>query len=413
MPFSHAESRRARQDFPALSRPTGDPPLAYLDGPAGTQVPRSVLDAMNDYYEQANANTHGRFATSRESDRRMLEVRRKVAAFLGVDSWRRISFGQNMTTLAYSLSRALAREIRPGDEVVITQLDHEANRGPWAALGERGARIREVALTPEGVLDRDDLEAKIGARTRLVAIGWASNALGTVNDVEHARRLASAVGAQLVVDAVHYAPHFPIDGERLDADFLLCSAYKFYGPHVGILCARDGLLDQLEPERLSTQDQEAPYRIETGTLNHAALAGVGAAIDYLASWGEGDDLRSRSVDAMSSIAQWEHSLARRYEAGLRELPGVRIWGPPVARTERRAPTVSITVEGVDSGDVAERLGESGLQVWDGHFYAARAVEVLGLADRGGLVRTGFSLYNDPDEVDRLVAALREIAASAR
>jgi selenocysteine lyase/cysteine desulfurase len=270
--------------------------------------------------------------------------------------------------------------------------------------------VREVALSPEGRLDADDMARQIGPRTRLVAIGWASNALGTVNDVALARRLSSAVGAWLLVDAVHYAAHFSVDVTALGTDFLLCSAYKFYSPHVGILYARPGLLDSLRTDKLSTQDDEAPYRIETGTLNHAALAGVKAGIEYIASWGQGRTLRERLVSAMEGIGAYEHALGAWYYDQVRQIPGVTVRGPDFAN-RHRAPTVSITVDGVPSPEVARRLGEKGLQVWNGHFYAIRAMEILGLAEQEGVVRSGFMMYNTREEVDRLLAAIKEMVAA--
>jgi cysteine desulfurase family protein (TIGR01976 family) len=408
--FGESGARRCRADFPSLARRHDDkgPALAFLDGPAGTQVPGAVIEAIAGYYRTCNANTHGQFATSRESDALIAATRETVATFLGAPSGRTISLGQNMTTLCYSLSHALGRELSAGDEVVITQLDHEANRGPWIALRERGVNVKEVRLRPDGRLDYDDMAAKIGARTHIVAMGLSSNALGTVNDTALARRLSRAVGALLVLDAVHYAPHFPVDVAALDADFLLCSAYKFYGPHVGILYARPGLLERIEPDRLRTQEQTAPERFETGTLNHAALAGVKAAIDYLAAWGDGATLRERIVSAVSSIAEHEHVLARRYDEKVRYVPGVRRWGVGFEEGPR-APTVSITIEGVTAEAAARHLGDQGVLVWDGSFYALRPIEVLGLADRGGVLRAGFSMYNTADEVDRLLTGVAEIA----
>ncbi|HSK80455.1 MAG TPA: cysteine desulfurase-like protein [Thermoanaerobaculia bacterium] len=409
MAFTEDECRRCRKDFPSLARTVDGYPLAFLDGPAGTQVPRSVIDAISRYYETSNANSHGEFPTSRETDRLLSETREAVAAFLGAPSWQSISFGQNMTTLNFALSHALGRAMEPGDEVVITQLDHEANRGPWLGLVERGMVIREVALKADGRLDYDDLERQITERTRLVALGLASNALGTVNDVARARELASRVGAWLLLDAVHHAAHFLVDVVALDCDFLLCSAYKFYGPHVGLLYSRPGLLDRLQTDRLRTQEGEAPFRIETGTLNHAALAGVKAAVEYIASWGEGATLRERVVSAMEGIAAWEHALGRQYYEAVRQIPGVTVWGPDFSG--RRAPTVSITIDGVPAVDAAKRLGAKGLQVWDGHFYALRAIEALGLAERGGVLRTGVVMYNTREEIERLVAGVAEIAGS--
>jgi cysteine desulfurase family protein (TIGR01976 family) len=408
MGFGQDSVEKCRNDFPALERRVGGHTLAFLDGPAGTQVPRQVIDAVAGYYRTCNANTHGAFVTSRESDELIRSVREVVAVFLGAPSWREISFGANMTTLNFSLSRALAREMAPGDEIVITELDHEANRGPWLALADAGIVVREVALRPDGALDPDDLRAKITRRTRLVAIGYASNALGTVNDVALARQLSRAVGAWLVVDAVHYAPHFPLDVSALDPDFLLCSAYKFYGPHVGILYARPGLLAALRTERLRTQDAGPPYRIETGTLNHAALAGVKAAIEYIASWGEGDTLRARVVSAMEGIAAHEHALAGFYWEKARRIPGVTAWGQDFS-SPRRAPTVSITLAGRRPAEVARGLGEAGVLVWDGDFYAARAIEVLGLAGRGGVLRAGVSMYNTRVEIERLLAGIEAAA----
>lgn len=401
MPFTETDCHRCRTDFPSLARTVNGRPAAFLDGPAGTQVPEPVIEAMSRYYRTSNANTHGEFATSRETDRMLLAAREAAAAFLGAPSWREVSFGQNMTTLTFSLSQALVREMRPGDEIVITQLDHEANRGPWLFLEERGIVVREAALRRDGTLDPEDLERQITGRTRLLAIGAASNALGTVNDLALARRLSAAVGAWLLVDAVHYAAHFPVDVAALDCDFLLCSAYKFYGPHVGLLYTRPGLLERLRVDRLRTQEEAAPDRIETGTLNHAALVGVRAAIEYIASWGEGETLRERVVSAMTDIAAYEHDLGRHYYENVRQIPGVTVWGPDFS-SPLRAPTVSITFEGHRPIDVARRLGEEGLQVWDGHFFAIRPVEVLGLAGRGGLLRTGICMYNTLEEVDRLL-----------
>jgi cysteine desulfurase family protein (TIGR01976 family) len=407
--FGESGARRCRADFPSLARRQDDKrPLAFLDGPAGTQVPGAVIEAIAGYYRTCNANTHGQFVTSRESDALIAATRETVATFLGAPSGRTISLGQNMTTLCYSLSHALGRDLSAGDEVVITQLDHEANRGPWIALRERGVNVKEVRLRPEGRLDYDDMAAKIGARTRVVAMGLSSNALGTVNDATIARTLSRAVGALLVLDAVHYAPHFPVDVAALDPDYLLCSAYKFYGPHVGILYARPGLLEKLDTDRLRTQEQTAPERFETGTLNHAALAGVKAAIDYIAAWGDGATLRERIVSAVSSIAEHEHALARRYDEKVRHIPGVRRWGVGFEEGPR-APTVSITIEGVTAEAAARHLGDQGVLVWDGNFYALRPIEVLGLADRGGVLRAGFSMYNTAEEVDRLLTGVAEIA----
>jgi len=407
MAFTEQDSLRARGDFPALAPRRSGPELAFLDGPGGSQVPRAVIDAIAEFYATCNVNTHGNFPPSREVDRRMLEARAAVAAFLGAPSADTVSFGQNMTTLNFALSAAIGRTLATGDEVLITQLDHEANRGPWLALKDRGVVVQEVRLRESGVLDVEDMAAKMSRRTKVFALGASSNALGTVNDLVLARRLSREVGALLVIDAVHYAPHFPLDVVALDPDFLLCSAYKFYGPHVGILYSKPGALERLPTLRLSVQDPAAPYRIETGTLNHAAIEGVRAAIEYLASWGTGTSLRERIVDAMTSISAYEHGLARACYEGLRRIRGVRIWGPDFT-SRARAPTVSITLERHSAEAAAVSLGEQGICIWDGNFYAARAVEVLGLADRGGLLRTGVSMYSSAAEIGRLLDAIERL-----
>ena len=407
MAYTAEHCARARKDFPALQRARAAGELAFLDGPGGSQVPRCVIEAIEDFYASCNVNTHGNFPPSQEVDRRMQVAREALAAFLGAAGPQCISFGQNMTTLNFSLSSAIGRTLKPGDEVLITQLDHEANRGPWLKLKDQGVVVREVLMTPAGQLDADDMAAKISARTKLLALGASSNALGTVNDLALARRLTREVGALLVLDAVHYAPHFPLDVQALDPDFLLCSAYKFYGPHVGVLYSRPGALDNLPTDRLSVQDPQAPYRIETGTLNHAAIDGARAAVQYLAGWGVGASLRARIVDAMSSIAAYEHELAKGYFEAVRRIPGVRVWGPDFSR-RARAPTVSITLDSVTASQAAAALGAQGICVWDGNFYAARAVELLGLEQRGGLLRTGFSLYSTEAESQRLLAALAEL-----
>jgi cysteine desulfurase family protein (TIGR01976 family) len=419
MPFTAEDALRSRKDFPALQNTRGTLDLAYLDGPGGSQVPGAVVDAIADVYATCNVNTHGNFPPSQEVDRRMQAARETVAAFLGAASADCISFGQNMTTLNYSLSHAIGRTLKgagaaagaaagDADEVLITQLDHEANRGPWLALRERGIRVQEVRLLENGLLDYEDMAAKITPRTKLFALGASSNALGTVNDIALARRLTREVGAMLLIDAVHYAPHFPLDVTAMDVDFLLCSAYKFYGPHVGVLYSKPGTLERLPTDRLKVQDPAAPYRIETGTLNHAAIHGVRAAIDYLAGWGTGSTLRERIVDAMTGISEYEHRLAREYYDGVRRIRGVRVWGTDFG-TRARAPTVSITLERHTAAEAAIALGSQGLCVWDGDFYAARAVEVLGLAERGGLLRTGISMYTTESDIRRLLTAIEALS----
>jgi cysteine desulfurase family protein (TIGR01976 family) len=409
MAFTAEHSERCRRDFPALQRSAEGQELVFLDGPGGSQVPTAVIQSVVNFYQTCNVNTHGNFPPSREVDRRMQVARETLAAFLGAAGPECISFGQNMTSLNFSLSAAIGRTLKPGDEILITQLDHEANRGPWLRLQERGAIIQEVRLTESGQLDAADMAAKITDRTKVFAIGASSNALGTVNDIALARRLSQTVGALLVVDAVHYAPHFPVDVRAMDTDFLLCSGYKFYGPHVGVLYSKPGALDRFPTDRLSVQDPAAPYRIETGTLNHAAIDGTRAAVEYLASWGNGTTLRERIVDAMLGISVYEHALAKRYHDAVRRLPGVRVWGTDFT-IGARAPTVSITLDAHTAAEAATALGAQGICVWDGHFYAARAVEILGLADRGGLLRTGISMYSTERDVLRLLEGIEKLVA---
>ena len=401
---------QCRRDFPALTRKQNRKSLVYFDGPAGSQVPNQVIDAIGEYFRRSNANSGGTFVTSTESDALREESRATVAEFLGAKSAGTISFGANMTTLNYSLSKAIGRTLRSGDEVLITQLDHEANRGPWLTLQDEEIAVKEVRLKPDGTLDYDDFRQKIGRRTRLVAMGMASNALGTVNDVAMVRELTRKVGARLLVDAVHYAPHFLIDAASLGVDFLLCSAYKFYGPHVGILYSREGLLDQLETDRLRTQSQSSPDRIETGTLNHEGIVGVKAAIEYIANIGRGKTLREKLVSAFSTIHHHEINLASELFEGLKKMPGVKIYGPSFDSVVR-APTVSFTVDGLQAREVCGRLASKGICAWDGHFYALRAIEVLGLVDRGGVTRTGILLYNTEDEVKRFLGEIKRIVVN--
>ena len=408
MAFTVEHSIRCRKDFPALARTPQGLNLAYLDGPGGSQVPRVVIDTIGDFYATCNVNTHGKFFPSQEVDRRMDLARATLADFLGAETPACISFGQNMTTLNYFLSAAIARTLKKGDEILITQLDHEANRGPWLRLQEHGMAIQEVRLLPSGQLDLDDMAAKITPRTKVFAVGASSNALGTVNDIALARRLTQAVGALLVVDAVHYAPHFPLDVKALGVDFLLCSGYKYYGPHVGVLYSRPGALDRLPTDRLSVQDPAAPFRIETGTLNHAAIDALRAAVEYIASWGNGATLRARILDAMESISAYEHDLAKFYYEAVKRIPGVEIWGPDFS-SRSRAPTVSITLNKASAAQAAAALASRGICVWDGHFYAARALQILNLTERGGLLRTGVSLYTPREDLQRLIAGIEALA----
>lgn len=407
MTHSMFDSASVRKQFPSLSRKHNNLPLVYLDGPAGTQVPQSVIDAVANYYGHSNANTHGAFITTRETDQVIQRARQSMAALLGAESEETISFGQNTTSLNFALARAMSRFLKPGDEVLITQLDHEANRGPWLTLQESGIKVKEVILRPSGVLDYDDFEDKMNDNTRLVCMGMSSNCIGTVNNFRLARMLAYKYSAWLLLDAVHYAPHFNIDVQSIGCDFLLCSAYKFYGPHVGILYSRPGLLDRLPTDRLRTAGQVAPYSIETGTLNHAAIAGVGAAVDFLAGMGTGSTLREQLIDAYQTISAHEYRLAGKLYQELKKIPGISLIGQDFS-TPSRTPTLSFTVAGKTPVQVCEHLAKKNICAWDGHFYAIRAIEALGLLEKGGVTRLGISLYNTPAEVDLTLAELAKI-----
>lgn len=396
-----------RQFFPALQRTHRGQALVFLDGPAGTQVPEPVIEAISEYYRMSNANTHGAFLTSLETDDLIEGTRAALAQFLGAEGGHTISLGANMTSLNFALAKAIGRVLQPGDEIVITQLDHEANRGPWLSLREQGIQIREMRLLSNGTLDYDHLESLLNDRTRLVAMTMASNLLGTVQDVPRVRHLTYRYGAWLLLDAVHYAPHFSIDVQHLGCDFLLCSAYKFYGPHVGVLYARPGLLDRLQPDRLRTAAQQAPYAIETGTLNHAALAGVQAAIEFIADLGQGDTLRERLIHALQLIHRHESALASRLGHTLQALEGLQIVGPDPSAS-LRSPTLAVVVAGKRPEIVAQHLADHNIFAWDGHFYALRAIEVLGLAEQGGVTRLGVSAYTTAEEIERVVQVLEQL-----
>lgn len=402
------QSTALRKLFPSLNRLHNGKPLIFLDGPAGTQVPQSVIDAISGYYGRSNSNTHGAFITTNETDKVIAGMREAMADLIGAEGPETISIGQNTTTINFSLSRAMSRIFKPGDEVLITQLDHEANRGPWLTLREHGIIVKEVNLLPDGVLDYDDFAAKINHRTRLVCMGMSSNCIGTVNNVQLVRRLTYKYNAWLLLDAVHFAPHFFVDVQSIGCDFLVCSAYKFYGPHVGILYSKPGNLNMLPVDRLRTAEQSAPYCFETGTLNHAAIAGVTAAVDFIESLGSGNSRKEKITDAYKKISAHEFELAGKLYNGLKQINGVTIIGQDFSNTAR-TPTVSFTLEGKTPLDVCNQLATQNICAWDGHFYAIHAMEVLGLLEKGGVTRLGISVYNTPEEVDTTVAAISAIA----
>jgi cysteine desulfurase family protein (TIGR01976 family) len=402
-----ARADRIRLQFPALQRIVGAHAVAYFDGPGGTQVPRHVVEVMTDYLYHHNANTHWHYPSSQETDAMIAAARESLADFLGAAPGE-IALGANMTTLTFHLARALGRSWGAGDEVVVTELDHHANIAPWQALQrERGIAIRTVPLIPEtGQLDWTALEGLLTPRTRLLAVGAASNALGTVSDVARAAALVHAAGGLCFVDAVHYAPHVLVDVHRLECDFLACSAYKFYGPHVGILYGRSELLQGLDVPKLAPAPETAPERLETGTLNHEGIAGAAAAVEFLASLAEGRTRRERLTRAYEELHLVGQRLLQRLWNGLSVVPGVRLYGPKP--DSPRTPTVAFTVRGRRSDDVARALGREGVFVSNGDFYATTVVARLGLSAEG-LLRAGCACYTTADEVDRLVAGVARVA----
>jgi cysteine desulfurase family protein (TIGR01976 family) len=404
----------ARQQFPALHvRRDGRAPI-FLDGPGGTQVPRRVIDAMVSYLSTCNANHGGLFATSRESDAILHGAHEAVADLLNAPSPDEVVFGANMTSLTFQLSRALARTLCPGDEVVVTGLDHDANITPWVlAARDAGATVRRVNVRPEDCsLDLDDLRRQLGPRTRLVAVGCASNAVGTVSDVAAITRLAHAAGALVFLDAVHYAPHGPMDVQAWDCDFLACSAYKFFGPHVGILWGRRAPLEELPAYKVRPAPEAVPDRWMTGTQNHEGLAGVTAAVDYLADLAPplpGSPVRRDRLRAtMNAVRAYEADLARRLLEGLAERPEFKVWGiTDPDRLTGRVPTVSVTHARLSAVEMAARLAARQVYAWHGNLYAVELSERLSVEKSGGFLRLGLVHYNTAAEIDAVLHVLDE------
>ncbi len=407
-----------RSHFPALGRVHEGFPVAYFDGPGGTQVPRAVVEAMSNYLYQHNANTHWAYPTSAETDALLERSRESLADFLNASPGE-VAFGANATTLAFHVSRTLGRTFEAGDEVVVTELDHHANVAPWQALErERGVVVRVVRMKTEtGALDWDDFESKVNSRTKLLAVGAASNALGTVTDLVRAGKLAESVCAYMFVDAVHYAPHRLLDVRALRCDFLVCSAYKFYGPHIGALYCRRELLESLPFPKLIPAPDYAPEVAETGTQNHEGIVGAAAAVDFLASLSRGNPTaplqgsarRERLRVAFEALHTRGMELTKLLWEGLSDVEGVKLYGPKPER--QRTPTVAFTVEGVTSTEVARRLAARGLFLSHGDFYAATVIDQLGLRPEG-LVRAGCACYTSREEVERLIAGVGEVARGA-
>jgi cysteine desulfurase family protein (TIGR01976 family) len=404
-----------RQRFPALARRAGDRQAVFFDGPAGSQVPQAVIDAIGRYLVECNANHGGRFATSRQSDALLDEAHAALADFFGTDDAGTIAFGANMTTLTLALSRALAREWKPGDEILVTRLDHDANVTPWVlAARDAGATVRHVEIrAADCTLDLDDLASKLSPRTRLVAVGAASNAVGTINPLAQIAALVHRVGAELFVDAVHAAPHLLPDVAAWQCDYLVASAYKFFGPHVGVLWGRRERMAALPAYKLRPAPDELPGRWMTGTQSHEGIAGALAAVEYLAALGRhvepaARERRQALVAAYRAIGNYERQLAARMLAGLAELPNLQVYGiTHPARLSERVPTFGVRHARVAPAEVADFLDARGIFVWNGNFYALPLTEALRLEPEG-LVRIGLLHYNTAAEVDRLLAALGQL-----
>ena len=402
-----------RAQFPSLSQTVNGHLAVFLDGPGGTQVPQRVIDAISDYLKFSNANTNGAYATSVRTNRVIQDARAAMAdLFNGHPD--EVIFGPNMTTLTYAVSRAMGRDLKPGDEILLTHLDHDANISPWLALEERGAKIQRAEIhESDCTLDMEDLARKITPRTKLVAVGYASNAVGTINDVSQVVKLAHAKGALAYIDAVHYTPHGPIDVRALDCDFLVCSTYKFFGPHMGVLFGKREHLQRLRPYKLRANSETVPFRWEWGTLNHECIAGITACIDYLADIGRAQGptktRREALLAAYRAIQQHERTLADTLIRGLLEIRGLMLYGiADEERFDQRCPTVAVRIAGYTPLELATKLGDCGFLTWDGNYYALSLTERLDVEKDGGFLRIGLAHYNTAEEVDRLLKALNEI-----
>jgi len=411
-----------RAQFPSLSQTVNGHPAVFLDGPGGTQVPQRVIDAISHYLRRDNANTGGAYASSRNTDAMIGEARAAMADFLHCAA-DEIVFGPNMTTLTYAMSRAIGRDLAPGDEILVTRLDHDANVSPWLALEETGVTIRWAEIHKEDcTLDVEDLAAKLNSKTKLVAVGYASNAVGTINPVKEIIRLAHSVGALTYIDAVHYAPHGLIDVAALDCDFLVCSTYKFFGPHMGVLYGKREQLARLRPYKVRPLTDAAPNRWEWGTLNHECIAGITACVDYIADLGRGTNpepspRRAAIVSAFESIHRHEHALMNRLIDGIARIPQLKLYGiTDPSCFAWRCPTLAVRVINQNAGQtplaLATKLGERGFFTWDGNYYALNLTEKLDVEKSGGFLRIGLVHYNTVEEVDRLLAALREIVTQS-
>src|SRR5258708_7214050 len=406
-----------REQFPSLTLQFNRHGSAFLDGPAGTQVPKQVMDAVQYYFLGANANTYGAFLTSRRNDEMILSTRAAMADFFNCDP-NEVVFGQNMTTITFALARAIGRELKAGDEIVVTTLDHDANVAPWRALEEKGVVIRHVDIRESDcTLDLDDLKRKITARTKLVAVGYASNMVGTINPVAEITKLVHAAGALMFIDAVHYAPHGLIDVKALDCDFLVCSPYKFFGPHMGTLYGKREHLERIKPYKVRPAADSVPECWETGTQVQELIAAIYAAVEYLAELGRRCDPSARSrrealLAAYRSTVAYERVLVAKLIVGLLAIHGLQFFGiTDATRFSDRCSTVSFRLPKGTPTEAAVFLGDRGIFTWDGNFYALNLTERLGVEQSGGVLRVGLVHYNTVEEVDRLLTALNAFWAS--
>ncbi|HEU4493217.1 MAG TPA: cysteine desulfurase-like protein [Rubrobacteraceae bacterium] len=400
-----------REQFPALARTHNGRNAVYFDGPGGSQVAKPAIEAVSGYMTRGGANLHGPFPTSVETEEILRDARQAMADLLGTEP-EEIAFGANMTTLTFAISRSLARTWDEDSEIVVTELDHRANVDPWLlAAAERGATVRWVRVNPETLtLEHDDLERVVTDRTKLVAVGLASNAVGTVNDVAAIAERAHEAGAFVAVDAVHAAPHIPVDRDWVGADILTCSAYKFFGPHLGVSAVKRDLLETLAAYKVEPAPDYIPDKLETGTQNHEGIAGVKGAVDFIASLGEGSSQRVRLLSGMRAIEEYEADLAEKFRAALREIPGIKLYAAPDG--VRKTPTIAFRVDGRAPTEVTEHMADDGFFVADGHFYASTLARKLGIHDRGSWVRAGLAPYNTAQEVEAFIGSLVRFAGKA-
>ena len=405
-----------RSQFPSLAQSINGLTPVFLDGPGGTQVPQRVIDAISNYLKHNNANTGGAYATSRNTDAMIAAARSAMGDFLHCDA-DEIVFGPNMTSLTFAMSRSIGRELNAGDEILLTHLDHDANVSPWRALEERGVTIRMAEVHEDDcTLDIDDLARKITPKTKLVAVGYASNAVGTINDVKKIVELAHGQRAMAYIDAVHYAPHGPIDVQDLGCDFLVCSTYKFFGPHMGVLYAKREHLKRLTPYKVRANTNAIPNRWEWGTLNHECIAGITACVDYLADLGRHSDpsvstRREAILTAFQAIHAHERELMEALIAGLLRIPGLKLYGIREPNCfDQRCPTIAVRIAGHTPLELATKLGDRGIFTWDGNYYALNLTERLDVEKDGGFLRIGLAHYNTMEEVTRLLDTLKAITA---